>query len=179
MLAAVDFFGSDAAVEAAAATGAVLPVALVAVLAAESRLVIPVLIWINCSRLFTPTSCVMYAFGSVGWVGSWFFNSPTSKVRKSVLVIVEPEAAAPEVLDVVAPVAAGAAVDRAAALADVKSAFAVEAAFGASAVATAWDAARFTCERFVSICSPRFQRFVSVPPGVEALGVNLLAAITP
>jgi hypothetical protein len=27
--------------------------------AAESRLAIPVLIEINCSRLFTPTSCVM------------------------------------------------------------------------------------------------------------------------
>jgi hypothetical protein len=50
-------------------------------------------------------------------VGSWFFNSPTSSVRKSLLVMVDGSVEL-EVLEVAAPVAAGAAVDFAAALVD-------------------------------------------------------------
>jgi hypothetical protein len=57
--------------------------------AAESSEVIPWLIPINCCRLFTSTICEMYALGSVGCVGSWFFISATSRVRKSFAVIVE------------------------------------------------------------------------------------------
>src|ERR1039457_3424164 len=38
---------------------------------------------ISCSRLFTLTSWLMYSFGSVFEVGSWFFISVTSSVRKS------------------------------------------------------------------------------------------------
>jgi len=38
---------------------------------------------INCSRLFTETSWLMYSLGSTFAVGSWFFISVTSKVRKS------------------------------------------------------------------------------------------------
>jgi hypothetical protein len=57
---------------------------------------IPLLIEINCSRLFTSVNCVMYSFGSVGCVGSWFCSSLTSNVRKSLLVIVAPPEAALE-----------------------------------------------------------------------------------
>ena len=32
----------------------------------------PWLIEISCCRLFTPTNWLIYAFGSVGCVGSWF-----------------------------------------------------------------------------------------------------------
>lgn len=35
----------------------------------------------------------MYAFGSVGCVGSWFFSSVTSNVKKSLAVIVAPSVA--------------------------------------------------------------------------------------
>jgi hypothetical protein len=41
------------------------------------------LMLINCSRLFTETSWLTYSLGSVFAVGSWFCNSVTSKVRKS------------------------------------------------------------------------------------------------
>jgi hypothetical protein len=54
---------------------------------AVSSVPIPWLIETNCSRLFTCASCVMYSFGSVGCVGSWFCNSLTSSVRKSFAVI--------------------------------------------------------------------------------------------
>jgi hypothetical protein len=37
----------------------------------------------SCSRLFTLTSWLMYSFGSVSEVGSWFCISVTSSVRKS------------------------------------------------------------------------------------------------
>jgi hypothetical protein len=57
--------------------------------AALSSDVMPWLIEINCCRLFTPTIWVMYVLGSVGCVGSWFFNSLTSSVRKSLAVMVE------------------------------------------------------------------------------------------
>src|ERR1700733_3014333 len=50
---------------------------------APSSVPIPWLIEINCWRLFTCASWVMYAFGSVGCVGSWFFSSLTRRVRKS------------------------------------------------------------------------------------------------
>jgi len=53
------------------------------VVAAVSSDVMPWLIEMSCCKLFTPTSCVMYALGSVGCVGSWFFSSLTSNVRKS------------------------------------------------------------------------------------------------
>jgi hypothetical protein len=79
---------------------------------AESNVEIPLLIWISCSRLFTCASWVMYSFGSVGCVGSWFFNSFTSSVRKSLLVMSEVLAAA--VLELVlepVPVAAAVAAD--------------------------------------------------------------------
>jgi hypothetical protein len=56
--------------------------------------VIPWLIEISCCRLFTPTICEMYSVGSVGCVGSWFFISATSNVRKSFAVIVVLPAAA-------------------------------------------------------------------------------------
>ena len=46
------------------------------------------LIWTSCSRLLTPTNCVMYCMGSVCVVGSWFWISVTSSVRKSLAVIV-------------------------------------------------------------------------------------------
>jgi hypothetical protein len=52
-----------------------------------SIVVNPWLIEISCCRLFTPTNCVIYAFGSVGWVGSWFLSSLTSNVRKSLDVM--------------------------------------------------------------------------------------------
>ncbi len=48
---------------------------------------------ISCCKLFTPTIWVMYAFGSVGCVGSWFWSSLTSSVRKSLAVM------SPELLD--------------------------------------------------------------------------------
>ena len=41
------------------------------------------LISISCSRLFTLTSWLMYSFGSVSAVGSWFCISVTNSVRKS------------------------------------------------------------------------------------------------
>ena len=47
----------------------------------------PWLIEISCWRLFTCANCVMYSFGSVGCVGSWFCNSLTSNVRKSLDVM--------------------------------------------------------------------------------------------
>jgi hypothetical protein len=43
---------------------------------------------INCSRLFTCTSWLMYSLGSVCEVGSWFCISVTSNVRKSLAEIV-------------------------------------------------------------------------------------------
>jgi hypothetical protein len=43
---------------------------------------------ISCSRLFTCTSWLMYSFGSVSAVGSWFCISVTSSVRKSFAEIV-------------------------------------------------------------------------------------------
>ena len=46
------------------------------------------LIEINCSRLFTFTNWLMYSLGSVSAVGSWFFISVTSRVRKSLAEIV-------------------------------------------------------------------------------------------
>jgi hypothetical protein len=42
----------------------------------------------SCSRLFTLTSWLMYSFGSVSAVGSWFCISVTSSVRKSLAEIV-------------------------------------------------------------------------------------------
>jgi hypothetical protein len=71
--------------------------------AAVSSDVMPLLIPINCCKLFTSTICVMYAFGSVGWVGSWFFISATSSVRKSFAVMVELSAAAVAVVVAAAP----------------------------------------------------------------------------
>jgi hypothetical protein len=47
------------------------------------------LILINCSRLFTLINWLMYSLGSVVAVGSWFFISVTSKVRKSLAEMVE------------------------------------------------------------------------------------------
>ena len=38
---------------------------------------------ISCSRLFTETSWLMYSFGSVAAVGSWFCISVTKSERKS------------------------------------------------------------------------------------------------
>jgi hypothetical protein len=69
------------------------------------------LMLISCSRLFTDTSWLTYSLGSVLAVGSWFFSSVTSKVRKSrdeivaaeLLVLLEPLAAS---VLVVLPVAA-------------------------------------------------------------------------
>jgi hypothetical protein len=55
--------------------------------AAVSSEEMPLLMLTNCCRLFTSTICVMYAFGSVGCVGSWFFISATKSVRKSFAVI--------------------------------------------------------------------------------------------
>jgi hypothetical protein len=78
--------------EAAPVTELVAGVALTP--AAVSSEVMPALIPISCCRLFTPTIWVMYALGSVGAVGSWFFISATSKVRKSLAVMVELLAAA-------------------------------------------------------------------------------------
>jgi hypothetical protein len=49
---------------------------------------------INCSRLFTWTSWLMYSFGSVLAVGSWFCISVTSNVRKSLAEMVEESALA-------------------------------------------------------------------------------------
>jgi hypothetical protein len=46
------------------------------------------LIAINCCRLFTFTSWLMYSLGSVVAVGSWFFISVTNNVRKSFAEIV-------------------------------------------------------------------------------------------
>jgi hypothetical protein len=69
--------------------------------AAVSSDVMPLLIPINCCKLFTSTICVMYAFGSVGCVGSWFFISATSSVRKSFAVMVELSAVAVVVVGVV------------------------------------------------------------------------------
>jgi hypothetical protein len=104
---------------------------------AESSVPIPELILINCSRLFTPTSCVMYAFGSVGCVGSWFFNSLTSSVRKSLLVIVAPDAALEDELDVVPVVPVALVLNNEL----VTEGFVVEDAPLVIAVATACDAA--------------------------------------
>jgi hypothetical protein len=49
------------------------------------------LIEISCSRLFTFTNWLMYSLGSVFAVGSWFFISVTSKVRKSLAEMVADE----------------------------------------------------------------------------------------
>jgi hypothetical protein len=46
------------------------------------------LIEINCCRLFTFTSWLMYSLGSVLAVGSWFFISVTKRVRKSLAEMV-------------------------------------------------------------------------------------------
>ena len=46
------------------------------------------LMLMSCSRLFTLTSWLMYSFGSVSAVGSWFCISVTSSVRKSLADIV-------------------------------------------------------------------------------------------
>ena len=46
------------------------------------------LISISCSRLFTLTSWLMYSFGSVSAVGSWFCISVTNSVRKSLAEMV-------------------------------------------------------------------------------------------
>jgi hypothetical protein len=74
---------------------------------ALSSVPMPWLIEINCSRLFTWASWVMYWFGSVGCVGSWFCNSLTSNVRKSLDVIVDESVALLVlVVDVVDDVAA-------------------------------------------------------------------------
>jgi len=62
---------------------------LVVATAAVSSEVMPWLIPISCCRLLTSTICEIYALGSVGCVGSWFFISATSSVRKSLAVIVE------------------------------------------------------------------------------------------
>jgi hypothetical protein len=75
--------------------------------AAVSSEVMPVSIPISCCRLFTPTIWVMYALGSVGAVGSWFFISATSRVRKSFAVMVELLAAAAAVAAVLAAVVVG------------------------------------------------------------------------
>jgi hypothetical protein len=62
-----------------------------------SPLASPDSVWlmsINCSRLFTWTSWLMYSFGSVLAVGSWFCISVTSNVRKSLAEMVEESALA-------------------------------------------------------------------------------------
>jgi hypothetical protein len=66
------------------------PLAALAVVEVES-LVSVELIEISCSRLFTFTNWLMYSFGSVFAVGSWFFISVTSKVRKSLAEMVDAE----------------------------------------------------------------------------------------
>jgi hypothetical protein len=59
---------------------------------------------INCSRLFTCTSWLMYSLGSVSAVGSWFCISVTSKVRKSLAEMVAEEL--PELPVLLVPVVA-------------------------------------------------------------------------
>jgi len=55
-----------------------------AVLLVDPRSVLRVwLMLTSCSRLLTDTSWLTYSFGSAFEVGSWFFNSVTSRVRKS------------------------------------------------------------------------------------------------
>lgn len=56
---------------------------------------------INCCRLFTFTNWLMYSFGSVDAVGSWFFISVTSSVRKSFDEIVAASLLELDELDVV------------------------------------------------------------------------------
>jgi hypothetical protein len=68
---------------------AALPLVLAVVL---PRSVVNVwLIEISCSRLFTFTNWLMYSLGSVFAVGSWFFISVTSNVRKSLAETVADE----------------------------------------------------------------------------------------
>jgi hypothetical protein len=63
----------------------------------EAAVVLPrsvVSVWLiemSCSRLFTFTNWLMYSLGSVFAVGSWFFISVTSKVRKSLAETVADE----------------------------------------------------------------------------------------
>src|SRR5690242_13226718 len=80
------------------------------------------LIEISCCRLLTPTSCWIYAFGSVGCVGSWFFSSVTNSTRKSLAVIVDLSVVVVSVLPWPEPV--------------WSAAFAFAACFGISAEAT-------------------------------------------
>jgi hypothetical protein len=68
----------------------------------------------NCSRLLIAVSWFTYSFGSVCDVGSWFFISVTSSVRKSFELIVAVEVELE--LDVVAAVEADAPTPAAAAL---------------------------------------------------------------
>jgi hypothetical protein len=69
--------------------GVALPAGVAPVLPVEVLPELPIAVvrfWlmsINCSRLFTCTSWLMYSFGSVSAVGSWFCISVTNKVRKS------------------------------------------------------------------------------------------------
>jgi hypothetical protein len=66
--------------------------ALAALAAVEVESLVSVsLIEISCSRLFTFTNWLMYSLGSVFAVGSWFFISVTSKVRKSLAEMVADE----------------------------------------------------------------------------------------
>jgi hypothetical protein len=67
------------------------------------------LIEINCSRLFTFTNWLMYSLGSVSAVGSWFFISVTSRVRKSFAeTVAESLLALLELFELFAPLAAAA-----------------------------------------------------------------------
>jgi len=56
----------------------------------------------NCSRLLTETNWLTYSLGSALEVGSWFFNSVTSRVRKSFDEMVAAELL--EVLELLVPV---------------------------------------------------------------------------
>jgi hypothetical protein len=70
----------------------------------EPRSVLRVwLMFTNCSRLLTATSWFTYSFGSAFDVGSWFFNSVTSRVRKSLDEMVAAELL--ELLELLVPVA--------------------------------------------------------------------------
>jgi len=70
----------------------------------EPRSVLRVeLMFTNCSRLLTATNWFTYSFGSAFDVGSWFCNSVTSRVRKSLDEMVAAELL--ELLELLLPVA--------------------------------------------------------------------------
>lgn len=104
---AVPFDPDNAAIVALDEPGLLLPdaMAVLGVLDGLDGLVLPrsvLNVWLiltSCSRLLTCTSWLTYWVGSTLVVGSWFCSSVTSRVKKSLAVIVAALALALELLE--------------------------------------------------------------------------------